>query len=123
MKTLLISLSVSLLLVLAMNSAQAGISDGRLDVYWVDVEGGAATLIVTPQGESILIDTGNPGIRDPQRIFKIATEQARLIKIDHLITTHYHRDHYGGASQLSKLIPIGTVWDNGKFEDLSLIHI
>ncbi|MAQ89478.1 MAG: hypothetical protein CMM03_06445 [Rhodopirellula sp.] len=118
MKTLLISLSVSLLLVLAMNSAQAGISDGRLDVYWVDVEGGAATLIVTPQGESILIDTGNPGIRDPQRIFKIATEQARLIKIDHLITTHYHRDHYGGASQLSKLIPIGTVWDNGKFEDM-----
>ena len=60
MRTLLNSLSVSLLLVSAMKSAQAGISDGRLDVYWVDVEGGAATLIVTPQGESILIDTGNP---------------------------------------------------------------
>ncbi|MEC9002536.1 MAG: MBL fold metallo-hydrolase, partial [Planctomycetota bacterium] len=42
-------------------SVWAGKADGRLDIYWVDVEGGAATLIVTPQGESVLIDTGNPG--------------------------------------------------------------
>ncbi|MCS5584740.1 MAG: hypothetical protein NZ777_14635, partial [Pseudomonadales bacterium] len=41
--------------------------DGHLDIYWIDVEGGAATLLVTPRGESVLIDTGNPGIRDPQR--------------------------------------------------------
>ncbi|MEC7566549.1 MAG: MBL fold metallo-hydrolase [Planctomycetota bacterium] len=92
--------------------------DGHLDVYWIDVEGGAATLLVTPRGESVLIDTGNPGIRDPQRIFKVVTEQARLTRIDHLITTHYHRDHYGGAAELSRLIPIGTVWDNGKFEGM-----
>src|SRR5687767_12880866 len=50
------------------SSAVAGKSDGRLDIYWVDVEGGAATLIVTPAGESVLIDTGNPGVRDPERI-------------------------------------------------------
>ena len=109
---------LGMMVVLATPFVQAGGNDGRLDIYWVDVEGGAATLIVTPQGESILIDTGNPGIRDPQRIFNVVTQQARLTKIDHLITTHYHRDHYGGASQLSKMIPIGTVWDNGKFEDM-----
>ncbi len=45
----------------------AGEKDGRLDIYWVDVEGGAATLIVTPAGESVLIDSGNPGYRDPKR--------------------------------------------------------
>jgi competence protein ComEC len=86
--------------------------DGRLDVIWSDVEGGAATLIITPKGESVLIDAGNPGVRDPGRIQKAATD-AGLKKIDHLITTHFHNDHFGGAAELSKLIPIGTVWDNG----------
>ena len=97
---------------------QAGKSDGRLDIYWVDVEGGAATLIVTPAGESILIDTGNPGTRDPKRIVKVATEMAKLRRIDHLIITHYHRDHFGGAAALSAQLPIGTVYDNGKFEGM-----
>ncbi len=118
MKKVCTSLVIGMLLLIASPSVQAGGTDGRLDIYWVDVEGGAATLIVTPAGESILIDTGNPGIRDPQRIFNVATQEARLTRIDHLITTHYHRDHFGGASQLSKMIPIGTVWDNGKFEDM-----
>ena len=43
--------------------AVAGKLDGRLDIYWIDVEGGAATLVVTPVGESLLIDTGNPAAR------------------------------------------------------------
>ncbi len=90
----------------------AGEKDGRLDVVWSDVEGGAATLIVTPRGESILIDTGNPGARDPQRIHKAATN-AGLSRIDHVVITHFHIDHFGGAAELSKLIPFGTVWDNG----------
>ncbi|MBG31069.1 MAG: MBL fold metallo-hydrolase, partial [Opitutae bacterium] len=60
---------------------------GTLDVYWVDVEGGAATLVVTPAGESLLVDTGNPGTRDAGRIHEVATKVAGLKKIDHLITT------------------------------------
>ncbi len=89
-----------------------------LDIYWIDVEGGAATLIVTPTGESILIDSGNPGQRDPQRIVKVATKEAGLRRIDHLVTTHYHRDHFGGASTLAKLMPIGIVYDNGEFDGM-----
>ncbi len=100
------------------NFASAGTRDGCFDIYWVDVEGGAATLMVTPTGESILIDTGNPGLRDPNRIVKVATEAAGLKKIDHLITTHYHGDHFGGAAMLSTLLPIGKVYDNGKFEGM-----
>jgi len=84
-----------------------------LEVYWVDVEGGAATLIVTPAGQSILIDSGNPGTRDAGRIHEVATKQAVLKKIDFLITTHFHGDHFGGAAVLSQLMPIGTVYDNG----------
>jgi beta-lactamase superfamily II metal-dependent hydrolase len=98
--------------------AQAGPKDGRLDVYWVDVEGGAATLMVTPAGEALLVDAGNPGRRDAGRIVQVLTETAGLRQIDHLITTHYHGDHYGGASPLSALVPIRSVYDNGTFEKM-----
>lgn len=93
--------------------SHAGVKDGALDIYWVDAEGGGATLVVTPTGESVLIDSGNPFERDPGRIHKVATEIAGLKKIDHLVTTHFHVDHFGGAAELSALIPIGQVHDNG----------
>ncbi len=92
---------------------QAGKDDRHLDIYWIDVEGGAATLIVTPAGESVLIDSGNPGGRDSVRIHRLATETAHLSKIDFLITTHFHLDHFGGAAELSKLMPIQILYDNG----------
>ena len=98
------------------STALADQNDGKLDIHWIDVEGGAATLFVTPAGESILIDTGNPGGRDAGRIAKHAKEIAKLTKIDHLVITHYHVDHMGGAAELSKLMPIGTVYDNGNHE-------
>ncbi|MDA0347076.1 MAG: MBL fold metallo-hydrolase [Verrucomicrobia bacterium] len=88
-------------------------ADNLLKVYWVDVEGGAATLVITPAGESILIDTGNPGERDPGRINKLAREEAGISKIDHLVITHFDGDHFGGAADLSKLITIGTVYHQG----------
>lgn len=85
-----------------------------LRIIWVDVEGGAATLLITPQGESILIDAGNPGFRDADRITK-AAGAAGIKKIDHFINTHYHSDHFGGAAVLSKVVPIGVVYDNGEW--------
>jgi beta-lactamase superfamily II metal-dependent hydrolase len=93
--------------------ARAGIKDKKLDIYWVDVEGGAATLIVTPSGESVLVDAGNPGGRDPQRIHKVAKEVAGLEKIDHLVVTHLHRDHYGGVAELAELMPVKVLYENG----------
>ncbi|MCE9607376.1 MAG: MBL fold metallo-hydrolase [Planctomycetia bacterium] len=103
---------------LADGRAQGADQPRTLDIYWVDVEGGAATLIVTPAGESILIDAGNPGRRDADRIFHVAVDVAKLKKIDHLITTHFHVDHFGGAAQLASVLPIGEVHDNGQFEGL-----
>src|SRR3954471_11480964 len=92
-------------------SLRAGPADKRLDIYWIDAEGGGATLIVTPAGESVLVDTGNPGPRDAGRIHKVATEQAKLTQIDYLVTTHYPADHFGGAADLAKLMPVRTVYD------------
>jgi beta-lactamase superfamily II metal-dependent hydrolase len=83
-----------------------------LDIHWIDTEGGAATLIITPAGESILIDCGNPGARDAERIHKAAA-QAGLKQIDHLFITHWHSDHYGGVARLSRLIPIKNYYDRG----------
>ena len=91
----------------------AGKSDGKVDIYWIDSEGGGSTLIVTPNDQSVLIDSGNPGGRDSKRIHRVATEAAGLKRIDHYVTTHFHVDHFGGAAELAALIPIGTVWDNG----------
>lgn len=110
--------SVGLLGGLAVNSALAGPKDKGLDIYWIDVEGGAATLVVTPAGESLLFDAGNPGRRDSERIVKVVTQVAGLRRVDHLVTTHYHGDHFGGAAALSALLPIGSVYDNGEFEGM-----
>lgn len=98
--------------------ALAGPADGRLDLYWIDVEGGAATLVVTPQGESLLIDSGHPGHHDGDRIVRAVVERAGLRKIDHLVVTHYHIDHFGGAATLAKMLPIGAVYDNGDWPEL-----
>src|SRR5579871_5391617 len=83
-----------------------------LDVYFIDTEGGAATLLITPQRESVLIDCGNPGGRDAERIQQVATA-AGLKAIDHLIITHWHSDHYGGVGRLAKLLPIRRYYDRG----------
>lgn len=90
----------------------AGAKGGTLDFTWIDVEGGAATLIVTPAGESILIDTGNPGGRDPGRILA-AARAAGLARIDHLIITHFHGDHFGGAAEVAAQLPVVNIHDNG----------
>ena len=85
-----------------------------LEIYFVDVEGGQATLFVTPAGQSLLIDTGWPGNagRDADRIVA-AAKKASLSKIDFVLLTHYHVDHAGGAPQLLAKIPVGTFIDHG----------
>lgn len=85
-----------------------------LDIYFVDVEGGQATLFVAPGGESLLIDTGWPGFdgRDAKRI-AAAAKKAGIRKIDYVLTTHYHTDHVGGIQQLADILPIGRLVDHG----------
>ncbi len=85
-----------------------------LDVYLIDVEGGQATLIVSPTGGSMLIDTGWRGFngRDADRIVTLA-KHAKLKQIDYVLITHYHRDHVGGITQLADRMKIGTFVDHG----------
>src|SRR5215210_4332626 len=103
---------LTLALAAAVPSAQTRKS---LDIYVVDVEGGNATLFVSPSGESVLIDTGNGGAaakRDADRI-TAAVQDAGLTQIDHLITTHWHGDHYGAMAELAGGVPIRHFVDHG----------
>src|SRR5947208_3427026 len=106
----------SLVVALAVVCAVAQTRTARtLDIYVVDVEGGNATLFVAPSGGSVLIDTGNGGAagsRDAGRIMA-AVKDAGLSQIDHLITTHWHGDHFGGMCEPSWRIPIRQFIDHG----------
>ena len=86
----------------------------NLEVYFIDVEGGQATLFVSPSGESMLIDTGWAGNnhRDAERI-AAAAKSAGVKKIDYLVITHYHADHVGGVPQLAEKLPIRNFVDHG----------
>jgi beta-lactamase superfamily II metal-dependent hydrolase len=83
-----------------------------LDIYIVDTEGGKATLFVTPSGETVLEDTGNPGARDLDRIMEVIGV-AGVTKIDYLISTHYHTDHIGGLTAFVEKVPVAHFMDHG----------
>lgn len=88
----------------------------NLDIYSIDAEGGGATLIVSPSGESMLIDSGYAvGDRDAKRIYA-AAQQAGLKKIDYVLISHYHPDHAGGLPALSKMIPLGHLFGRSNTE-------
>jgi beta-lactamase superfamily II metal-dependent hydrolase len=88
---------------------------GTLDIYWIDVEGGASTLIVTPGGQSVLTDAGFEGFndRDASRIARVVREEAGLKRLDYVVISHFHADHVGGLAALSRRVPIGAFVDHG----------
>jgi beta-lactamase superfamily II metal-dependent hydrolase len=108
-RALIVSIAVVAAGVLA--AAQAATTK-PLQIYVLDTEGGKATLFVSPTGQTALLDSGNPGGRDTDRLM-LAIADAGVTKIDYLITTHYHVDHVGGMQELAKRIPIATFVDHG----------
>lgn len=91
----------------------APVARNTLDIYVTDTEGGKATLFVAPSGETVLVDTGNPGARDLDRILEVF-EVAGVTKIDYLISTHYHTDHIGGLTAIAERIPVAHFMDHGR---------
>jgi competence protein ComEC len=107
-------LFVTAILLAVFLSASAWAKPKPLQIYFIDVEGGQSTLIVSPSGQSLLIDTGWLGFegRDENRIVA-AARVAGVTKLDYVLITHFHRDHVGGAVQLAAVMPIDTFVDHG----------
>ena len=93
--------------------ADADDKDGRFDIYFIDVEGGAATLFVSPSGESLLIDSGYPdnGGRDLNRILNVLRDVAGRKHLDHAVVSPWHLDHFGNHAALASQISIKNFWD------------
>ncbi|MEO6981772.1 MAG: MBL fold metallo-hydrolase [Edaphobacter sp.] len=85
-----------------------------LDIYIVDVEGGGATLIITPARQAVLIDGGwsTPDHRDSKRILAVL-KGASIDHLDYVIVSHYHPDHLGGIVELASQIPVTEFLDRG----------
>ncbi|MXY24267.1 MAG: MBL fold metallo-hydrolase [Acidobacteria bacterium] len=115
-----LELSAGVLTLALTASAAAQTGGGTLDIYWIDVEGGAATLVVTPERESILMDTGwpRPDRRDTERILA-AREDAGLAELDYVLISHFHTDHVGGIGALAESVPIGQLVDHGDSVELN----
>jgi len=103
----------------AVHQASTAASDKTLDIYFIDVEGGAATLIVTPQKESLLMDCGwkRDDRRDASRINHVARDLAGLSQIDYFVVSHFHTDHFGSITQLSQMIPIKRFYDHAVMKE------
>ena len=85
-----------------------------LDFYTIDVEGGKSVLVVSPAGESMLIDAGWPRAASVDRIVD-AVKDAGLTKIDYVLVSHFDIDHIGDLPRLASRVPIGHVFDHGEF--------
>jgi beta-lactamase superfamily II metal-dependent hydrolase len=108
----------------SLGTLQTGLADdkdGRLDIYFIDVEGGAATLFITPAGESLLIDSGYPdnGGRDLNRILNVLRDAAGSKHLDHAVVSHWHLDHFGNHAALADQITIKNFWDRGVPDSLA----
>jgi competence protein ComEC len=113
--------SAALGLVVLMAGVVAGASK-TLDIYFIDTEGGQSTLLVSPSGETFMIDAGFAGLdtpnpdkdvaRDAHRIADVA-KIAKVSRIDTLLATHFHGDHAGGVAHLIELVPVRVFVDHG----------
>jgi beta-lactamase superfamily II metal-dependent hydrolase len=101
----------------SMQTAQAQTTARPFNIYFIDTEGGLSALYVSPSGESMLLDTGNPGDRDVDRITAVLND-AGVKQIDYMVLTHYHVDHVGGFEALSKRFPMKHFIDHGENKDV-----
>src|SRR6266436_9190822 len=128
-KMLPLLVAVALLVPISLVHAQQVQQQKHLDIYFIDTEGGQATLFVSPSGQSMLVDTGFPGnqgaatpaeasapgiTRDADRITAVL-KQANVTVLDYVVISHYHGDHVGNAAELANRIPIRHFVDHGPF--------
>src|SRR3954471_7613833 len=106
-------LVVGIAAVVTAGRAGADEASKTLDIYCIDISAsvGNATLIVSPSGETMLLDAGPP--RSEPRTLDVI-KQAGVKQIDYLINTHFGADHFGSTAALAQQIPIRHFVDHGR---------
>jgi len=115
MRSLAAATTIAAITILTTAAAPEAQARRTLDIYFIDVEGGQSTLVVTPAGQSMLIDAGYSGFanRDPDRIMAAARD-AGISRLDYLLITHFHSDHLGGVPEVSRRLPVKMFVDYGE---------
>src|SRR5262249_38894464 len=101
-----------------------------LEVIFLDVGQGDAALVLTPSGKSLLVDGGGfliPGEQDREDRFDVGREvvvpylkRRGLNKIDAVLLSHPHPDHFGGLKAVFEAFDVGEFWWSGqRFPDES----
>jgi beta-lactamase superfamily II metal-dependent hydrolase len=105
-------------------SAAAAASPPAFTIYFIDVEGGQSTLLVTPDRQALLVDAGFPGFddRDARRILA-AMRDAGVTRLDYLLLTHFHQDHIGGVAAIAQQIPIDVFVDHDTLIDTDRLTV
>jgi competence protein ComEC len=104
------------------HSAAYGRQSNRLRVTALDVGQGDATLVDLPDGRLMLIDGGGfVGVPlDPgERVILPTLRARRRDRIDILVLTHPHPDHYGGLASVVSGADIGEFWYGGPDRELA----
>lgn len=102
-------------LLVALLAASALPAASNLNLYAIDTEGGKALLIVSPSGQTLLIDAGypTPDDRDTNRIVSLA-QSLGIKSFDYIMPTHYDTDHAGNIPRVDARIPAKAFVDHGE---------
>jgi beta-lactamase superfamily II metal-dependent hydrolase len=91
--------------------AFAAANGQELKVVFIDVGQGDSTLVILPNGKSVLIDGGE---RDMGDAVLSTIKDMHVAKIDVIVATHPHADHIGGLISVMNQLPVGKVVDSGQ---------
>src|SRR5499426_2687030 len=87
------------------------VTQGRLQIYALDVGQGDSALIITPEGKSVLIDAGPPQAGDE---VVAALRKRDVQSLDLAVATHPHADHIGGMRQVIENFGVKNFLDSGQ---------
>jgi competence protein ComEC len=87
------------------------VTQGRLQIYTLDVGQGDSTLVITPEGKSVLIDAGPPQAGDE---VVAALRKKDVQSLDLAVATHPHADHIGGMRPVIENFGVKNFLDSGQ---------
>ncbi len=96
---------------------RAGAPQGELRVTALDVGQGDSTLVELPNGAAFLIDAGGivgAGVDPGQAAVVPVLRAKRRKRLDFVVLSHPHPDHFAGLQAVLRAVEVGEFWDTGQ---------